>query len=59
MRKLVSGLFTSLDGVVESPSGWAGPYFDEELFGWIGAGLPLADAILLGRRDEFPDSQRS
>jgi dihydrofolate reductase len=40
----------SLDGVVEAPSSWAGPYFDEELFDWIGTGLPLADAILLGRR---------
>src|SRR5579871_1416589 len=50
MRKLVTGLFMSLDGVVESPTSWAGPYFDDELFAWIGAGLPLADAILLGRR---------
>lgn len=50
MRKLVTGLFMSLDGVVESPSSWAAPYFDEELFAWIGAGLPLADAILLGHR---------
>jgi dihydrofolate reductase len=50
MRKLVSGLFISLDGVVDSPSSWSGPYFDEELFEWIGAGLPQADAILLGRR---------
>lgn len=47
MRKLVSGMFMSLDGVVESPS-WAAPYFDEELAGWIGAGLPQADSILLG-----------
>jgi dihydrofolate reductase len=50
MRKLVTGLFMSLDGVVGYPSSWAGAYFDEELFEWIGTGLPLADAILLGRR---------
>ena len=50
MRKIVTGLFMSLDGVVESPTSWAGPYFDDELFEWIAAGLPLADAILLGRR---------
>ncbi len=50
MRKLVSGLFMSLDGVVESPSSWVGPYFNDELAEWIGAGLPRADAILLGRR---------
>jgi dihydrofolate reductase len=50
MRKVVTGLFMSLDGVAESPTSWAGPYFNDELFEWIGAGLPLADAILLGRR---------
>jgi dihydrofolate reductase len=50
MRKLVAGLFMTLDGVVESPSSWSGPYFNEELTDWIGAGLPQADAILLGRR---------
>jgi len=50
MRKIVTGLFMSLDGVVESPASWAGPYFNDELFEWIGAGLPQADAILLGRR---------
>lgn len=50
MRKLATGLFMSLDGVVESPSSWATPYFDKDLFAWIGSGLPLADAILLGRR---------
>jgi dihydrofolate reductase len=49
MRKLVSGLFMSLDGVVESPSSWAGPYFTDEMFAWIETGLPDADAILLGR----------
>jgi dihydrofolate reductase len=61
MRKVSTGLFMSLDGVVESPESWAGPYFDDELFEWIGAGLPLADAILLGRRtylefaEQWPD----
>jgi dihydrofolate reductase len=50
MRKIVAGLFMSLDGVVESPSTWASPYLNDEVFEWIGAGLPDADAILLGRR---------
>jgi dihydrofolate reductase len=49
MRKIVTGLFISLDGVVESPWSWASPYFNDELFDWIDAGLPQADAILLGR----------
>jgi dihydrofolate reductase len=50
MRKIVAGLFMSLDGVVELPSTWASPYLNDEVFEWIGAGLPDADAILLGRR---------
>ena len=50
MRKITTGLFMSLDGVVESPFEWAAPYFNEELFEWIGAGIAAADAILLGRR---------
>jgi dihydrofolate reductase len=50
MRKVVTGLFMSLDGVAEAPSSWGAPYLGEELFGWIGTGLPEADAILLGRR---------
>ena len=50
MRKIVTGLFMSLDGVVESPFSWASQYFNDEMFEWIGAGLPQADAILLGRR---------
>jgi dihydrofolate reductase len=49
MRKIVTGLFMSLDGVVESPGSWASPYMNGEIFEWIGAGLPSADAILLGR----------
>lgn len=31
MRKIVAGLYVSLDGVVESPEQWTGPYFDQEL----------------------------
>jgi dihydrofolate reductase len=50
MRKIVTGLFMSLDGVVEAPFSWASAYFSDEMFEWIGAGLPEADAILLGRR---------
>jgi dihydrofolate reductase len=50
MRKIVTGLFMSLDGVVEAPFTWASAYFSDEMFEWIGAGLPQADAILLGRR---------
>jgi hypothetical protein len=27
MRKIVAGLFVSVDGVVEAPETWTGPYF--------------------------------
>jgi dihydrofolate reductase len=48
MRKIVAGLFMSLDGVVESPSSWA--RFDAEMQQVIAAGIARSDAILLGRR---------
>jgi len=50
MRKIVTGLFMSLDGVVDAPSTWAGPYFDDQLTEMMAAGIAQADAILLGRR---------
>jgi dihydrofolate reductase len=31
MRKIVAGLFVSLDGVVESPETWTGRYFSEDV----------------------------
>jgi dihydrofolate reductase len=48
MRKIVAGLFMSLDGVVESPSRWV--LFNAEMQEVIGAGIAQSDAILLGRR---------
>lgn len=55
MRKIVAGLFVSLDGVTESPEGWTFPYFDDELGQAIGAQMATSDAMLLGRRtyEEF------
>jgi len=55
MRKIVAGLFISLDGVVESPDKWHFPYFNDEMGQAVGAGMESADAILLGRRtyEEF------
>ncbi len=50
MRKVVAGLFISLDGVVESPEQWGFQYFNDEMTEWIAAGLAQADAVLLGRR---------
>jgi hypothetical protein len=31
MRKIAAGLFVSVDGVVEAPDTWTGPYFSPEL----------------------------
>jgi dihydrofolate reductase len=48
LRKVVSGLFISLDGVVESPDQWQFA-FDEEMGAALTRTLETTDAILLGR----------
>ncbi len=50
MRKLVAGLFMSLDGVVEAPAGWGFKYITEEMTKGMLAGIAQADTVLLGRR---------
>jgi dihydrofolate reductase len=50
MRKIVAGLFVSLDGVIESPEKWHFPYFNEEMGEAVGAQMAAADTMLLGRR---------
>lgn len=49
MRKVVSGLFLSLDGVVESPDQWQFDYFNEEMMAAMGAFIDAEDTVLLGR----------
>ncbi len=49
MRKLVAGLFLSLDGVVESPDQWQFDNFDAEMMATMGSQLDSQDAVLLGR----------
>ncbi len=49
MRKITAGLFISLDGVVESPDKWTGPYFNDELGQQIGSQFAASDTLLLGR----------
>ncbi|WP_158228318.1 dihydrofolate reductase family protein [Pseudonocardia sp. MH-G8] len=65
MGKIVTGLFTSLDGIVDADDDWQFPYFDEELFARVLAGWRSAATLLLGRhsyegyerlRVEHPDS---
>ncbi len=55
MRKIVAGLFISLDGVIEAPNQWMGPWFNDELGQAVGSQMGAQDAMLLGRvtYDEF------
>jgi dihydrofolate reductase len=48
VRKVVSGLFISLDGVVESPDQWQFE-FDEEMGAALTTTLETTDTVLLGR----------
>ena len=50
MRKIVAGLFMSLDGVVESPEQWQFPYFNDKMGQALGASMAASDTLLLGRR---------
>ncbi len=49
MRKIVAGLFISLDGVVEAADQWMGPWFNPELGQAIGTLMGAQDTLLLGR----------
>jgi len=49
MRKIVAGLFVSLDGAAEAPDKWHFPYFNEEMEEAVGAQMAESDALLLGR----------
>lgn len=60
MRKISSGLFITLDGVVEAPGrgdvtlsekrGWSEPYMNDEIGMAIFHQMQNSDALLLGRR---------
>jgi dihydrofolate reductase len=49
MRTINAGLFVSLDGVVESPERWTGPYFNEQVGQAVAGLMAPNDALLLGR----------
>jgi dihydrofolate reductase len=49
MRKIVAGMFISLDGVVEAPDQWHFPWFNEEMGVAVGNMLADADTMLIGR----------
>jgi dihydrofolate reductase len=50
VRKLVAGLFVSVDGVVDAPEAWTGPYFSPEIGQVVGSLIAAGDTLLLGRR---------
>jgi dihydrofolate reductase len=50
MRRVVAGLFMSLDGVVEAPEEWGFQYMNDEMTQRIAEGIAQADAVLMGRR---------
>lgn len=49
MRKVKSGLFISLDGVVESPDQWQFDHFDEDMMAAMTSHIAEEDTIILGR----------
>jgi dihydrofolate reductase len=49
MRKVVAGLFISLDGVVESPDQWQFDVFDDAMGAAIFEQVATQDAALMGR----------
>lgn len=50
MRKLVESTFMTLDGVINDPQNWSGPYWDDEHAGYARGLLFSSDALLLGRK---------
>lgn len=49
MKKLVAGLFISLDGITESPNQWQFDNFDEDMEAIMSGMIADADTCLLGR----------
>ena len=49
MRKVISGLFISLDGVTESPDQWQFDHFDDGMMEALTSHIAAEDTILLGR----------
>ena len=50
MRKIVAGLFSTLDGVIEAPEKWNPPYYNDELNRAVMPLLAAAGTHLYGRR---------
>ena len=50
MRRIIAGMFITLDGVIEAPEKWNPPYYDDELNQAVMPRLADAGAHLYGRR---------
>jgi dihydrofolate reductase len=50
MRKLISGLFITLDGVVEDPHSWNPAYYNHEMTAAVQSALANSDTHVYGRR---------
>ena len=50
MRKLISGLFITLDGVVADPHSWNPAYYNHEMTEVVQSALATSDTHLYGRR---------
>jgi hypothetical protein len=56
MRKIIAGMFITLDGVVEAPEQWNPPYYDEELSQAVSRELAAGDvAAALAELKRQPD----
>jgi dihydrofolate reductase len=49
VKRVIAGLMMSLDGVVEAPETWTGPYFSPDLGQVVGSLMAASDTMLLGR----------
>jgi dihydrofolate reductase len=50
MRKVIAGLFVTLDGVTERPEQWQQRYMTPEIGQTLGALMAASDTLVLGRR---------
>jgi len=50
MRKLISSLFITLDGVIEAPQRWNPPYYEADMTALVRDNLAASDTHLYGRR---------
>jgi dihydrofolate reductase len=50
MKRIVAGLFASLDGVAEAPNRWVFPYMTDAVGQVVGDNMQASDTVLLGRR---------